>query len=202
MDIILKYLSENYMDVAAASIGLLYLYLEYKASIWMWMASIVMAVFFVYIFYASQLYANMAIYIYFGGASIYGWIAWRNQNRNKETGEHILLRLPRTQIKRIALLIMISFICIASILYVATSYQIVVSSLDAFITALSIVALWMASRKWAEQWCLLIPANLLSSILLYMQGEPASALMFLIYFVVSIFGYFNWVKMARVHTKQ
>lgn len=197
MDVILKYISENYIDTIAASIGLLYLYLEYKASIWMWLASIVMGIFFVYIFYSSQLYANMAIYIYFCGASIYGWYVWLKRSRNDETGGHVLLRLPYAQIKKIPLLIGLSFTCIVIILSCATEYKIVVSSLDAFVTALNVVALWMASRKWAEQWCLLIPANLLSSILLLIQGEMASSVMFFIYFIISIFGYLNWVKIAN-----
>lgn len=202
MDIISTYISEKYIDITAALIGLLYLYLEYKASIWMWLASIIMAVFFVYIFYSTQLYANMVIYVYFFGASIYGWIAWLTQNRDEETGEHIILRMPRKHITKIAFLVSSAFLVIILILNYTTENLFLISAGDAFITALSITALWMASCKWAEQWCLLIPANFLSSILLYIQGEPASSLMFFIYFIVSIFGYRNWKKMATLETKR
>jgi Nicotinamide mononucleotide transporter. len=37
---------------------------------------------------------------------------------------------------------------------------------DSLTTSLNIVALWMISRKWVEQWLLVIPANLISSITL------------------------------------
>lgn len=165
----------------------------------MWLASIVMAVFFIYIFYSTQLYANMVIYTYFFFASIHGWISWiRSKNENK-TEEHIILRVPKKQLKMIFWLVLLAFIIISSILHYTTDNQPYLIFGDAIVTALSIVALWMASRKWAEQWCLLIPANLLSGVLLLSQGEPASSFMFFIYFVVSIFGYFNWKKMA---TKQ
>ena len=202
MNNISTYIFENHIDIAAASIGLLYLYLEYKASVWMWLASIVMAVFFVYIFYSTQLYANMVIYIYFFGASIYGWISWMTKSRDKETGRHIILRMPRTHTTRIALLTGITFLAISLILYYTTDNKTIVSTGDALITALNIVALWMASRKWAEQWCLLIPANLMSGILLFIQGEPASSVMFFVYFIVSIFGYQNWKKMATSVPKE
>lgn len=198
MDIISTYISEKYIDITAALIGLLYLYLEYKASIWMWLASIMMAVFFIYMFYTTRFYANMVIYIYFFGASIYGWIAWLTQNRNKETGKHIILRMPQKYIKQIVILVSSAFLVIILILHYKTENHFLISAGDAFIAALSIVALWMASRKWAEQWCLLIPANFLTSILLFTQGEPASSLMFFIYFVVSIFGYRNWIKMTTL----
>ena len=196
MNNIISYITENYIDIAAASIGLLYLYLEYKANIRMWPASIIMAVFFVYIFYSTRLYANMAIYIYFLGASIYGWIAWLTKNRDTDTGRHIILRMPRSHITLIAMLIISTFIGISFILYYTTNNPIIISTGDALVTALNIVALWMASRKWAEQWCLLIPANFLSGILLFVQGEYASSFMFFVYFIVSIFGYQNWKKMT------
>lgn len=196
IDIITSYISTNYIDTVAALIGLLYLYLEFKASIWMWLVSIVMALFFVYIFYNSQLYASMVIYIYFFFASIYGWIAWTKENRDQTTGSHILLRLPVKKVPYILILVIFTFILIIILLYYFTQNKLTIQLGDALTTALNIVALWMAARKWAEQWCLLIPANLLSAGLLILQGQPASAILFFIYFVVSIFGYLNWKKIA------
>ncbi len=199
IEIISTYISENYIGIVAALIGLLYLYLEFKASIWMWFVSILMALFFIYIFYSTQLYASMTIYFYFLGASIYGWWAWHKRGRHEDTGEHIIQILPRKYIPIILGSILASFIFFALFLYFATENNIYIQLGDAFTTALNVVALWMVSRKWAEQWCLVIPANLLSGILLMVQGEPSSSIMFYIYFVVSIFGYFNWRRMASKH---
>lgn len=193
---IITYISESYIDIVAALIGLLYLYLEYKANIWMWLVSIVMAVFFIYIFYSTQLYASMAIYVYFLGASVYGWLAWYRKGRTEHTGEHIIQRLPKKHIPLILISITGAFIFFTFFLHYFTENNIYIQLGDALTTALNVVALWMAARKWAEQWCLVIPANLLSGVLLMVQGEPASSIMFYIYFVVSIFGYLNWKRMA------
>lgn len=195
------YISQNYIGIVAALIGLLYLYLEYKANIWMWLASVLMAVFFIYIFFITRLYASMTIYIYFLGASIYGWWAWHNKGRHEETGEHIIERLPKKHVPLILLSILAAFLFFAIFLYLATENNIYIQLGDALTTALNVVALWMVSRKWAEQWCLVIPANLLSGILLMVQGETSSSIMFHIYFVVSIFGYLNWRNMANEQTK-
>lgn len=162
----------------------------------MWLASIVMAVFFIYIFYTAQLYGSMAIYTYFFFASIYAWIRWLTKNRNEETGDHIIIRVPSKQIQRILLWIVVIFALCSVLIYATTNNPIPLILGDALVTSLNIVALWMATNKWAEQWCLLVVANLLSSILLYHQGEMASATMFLFYFVVSILGYQNWKKMT------
>lgn len=195
-DIILTYITTNYIDIVAATVGLLYLYLEYKANIWMWLVSIVMAVFFIYIFYNSQLYASMTIYAYFFFASIYGWISWIKKGLQNTTGENYIERITKKHIPLVIISISSAFIIIATLLYYTTENGIYLLLGDALTTALNVVALWMAARKWAEQWCLVIPANLLSGVLLMVQGEVASSIMFYIYFVVSIFGYFNWRRMA------
>lgn len=197
---IITYISQNYIDIIAALIGLLYLYLEYKANIWMWLVSIVMAIFFIYIFYTSQLYASMTIYGYFFFASIYGWLAWIKKQTKNENGENQIERVSKKHIPLVLLSIIGSFIIIALLLYKTTQNNIYILLGDALTTALNVIALWMASRKWAEQWCLVIPANLLSGVLLMVQGEVASSIMFYIYFVVSIFGYFNWKRMADRQT--
>lgn len=196
IETITTYIIQNYLDIAASLVGLLYLFLEYKASIWMWLVSIIMALLFVYIFLEAQLYAMMIIYIYFFFASIYGWIAWLTKNRDSETGEHTLLRLPKEKTLTVVASVFISSILISLLLHYFTDSKSYILLGDAITTALNVVALWMAARKWAEQWCLLIPANLLSGILLMIQGQGASSIMFFIYFVVSIFGYLNWKRIA------
>ena len=190
--------------------GILYLYLEYKANIWMWAASILMAAFYIYIFYSTQLYASMSIYIYFFLASIYGWIMWLINRRDPETGKDIISRTPGKYIPLIISSILVTTIIIyvvlslfswreiitgESIFTAITSLQLITIG-DALTTALNIVALWMISRKWADQWLLLIPANAISSLLLFIQGDIVSGIMFAIFFIVSIGGFRNWKSMS------
>lgn len=66
-----------YLEILGASIGLLYLWFEYRASIWLWAAGIVMPAIYVFVYGHSGFYADMGINIYFLGASVYGWIMWR-----------------------------------------------------------------------------------------------------------------------------
>ena len=64
------------IEMIGAVIGLLYLYLEYKASKWLWPVGVLMPIFYVWIFLQSKFYADMGINIYYFFASIYGWIRW------------------------------------------------------------------------------------------------------------------------------
>ena len=197
MDNIQIFISENWISLVGAIIGLAYLYLEYRANVWMWLASLVMAAFYIYIFHSTQLYASMAIYVYFFFASIYGWIMWRKKNRNMQTGEEVIARMPQKYFSFIIIAIAVVFAVIFILLKSFSWNSYFVTTGDALTTSLNIVALWMISRKWADMWLLLIPANFLSSALLFVQQDLFSGILFLIFAVVSIGGFYNWRSLSR-----
>lgn len=163
----------------------------------MWAASIIMAAFFIYIYYRTELYASMGIYIYFFFASVYGWIMWLTRNREENTGDDIISQVDKKYIPSIIGAIFVVAAMIYLILIRFSGNYALITIGDALSTALNIVALWMISRKWAEQWLLVIPANLISGILLFAQHDIMSGSMFIIYFIVSIFGYRNWRRMIK-----
>lgn len=196
MNIFLAFIANNWISIIGAIIGLIFLYLEYKANVWMWAASIVMAAFYIFIFYKTGLYASMCIYIYFFFASIYGWFMWITRNRNEETGDEIIIHMQKRYYPFIIGSVLILFVSIYIILIQFGGNPVCITAGDALTTALNIIALWMMSRKWVEQWLLVIPANALSSGLLFFQHDVMSGILFLIYFIVSIFGYYKWRKEA------
>lgn len=201
MDTFITFLVNNWVSITGAIIGLIFLYLEYKANVWMWAASILMAAFYIFIFYKTGLYASMCIYIYFFFASIYGWIMWITRNRDAESGDEIIIHIQRWHYPFIIGCVFISFIFIYTMLDLFSYNTVYITIGDALTTSLNIVALWMISRKWVEQWLLVIPANAISSILLFMQHDIMSGILFSIYFVVSIFGYYRWKRVALAYSQ-
>lgn len=194
-----EFIGLNWISIIAAIIGLCYLYFEYKANIWMWPVSILMSVFYIYIFYSTKLYASMGIYIYFSVASVYGWGRWLLKDRHTDTGAHIITRMKKNYIAPLIAAVIFIFAIIYFFLLRYSTDQGGVTIGDALATSLNIVSLWMASRKWAEQWLLLIPANIISCGLLYVQGDIMSTCLFVIFFIVSILGYSKWKKIVFEH---
>ena len=68
----------NYLEVFGTLVGLAYLWLEYKASIYLWIASIIMPAIYIIVYYQAGLYADFGINIYYLIASVYGWIIWKS----------------------------------------------------------------------------------------------------------------------------
>ena len=64
---------EQALEIIGTLVGLVYLWLEYKASIWLWIASIIMPAIYIFVYYEAGLYADFGINIYYLGAAVYGW---------------------------------------------------------------------------------------------------------------------------------
>ena len=84
----------NYLEIAGTLIGLLYLWFEYKASIWLWPVSVIMPAIYIVIYYQVGLYADSAISIYYLLAGIYGWGMWLRHTPDK--GEYTLTNSTHT----------------------------------------------------------------------------------------------------------
>src|SRR5690554_6345297 len=90
------------IEIIGAIIGLLYLYLEYKANKWLWPVGVVMPVVYVWIFFNSKFYADMGANIYYFFASIYGWILW-NRHRNNWSHNRVIVPVSRIQSQRMVM---------------------------------------------------------------------------------------------------
>jgi nicotinamide mononucleotide transporter len=65
---------------------------------------------------------------------------------------------------------------------------------DSFTTALSITATWMLARKLIEHWILWVIVDGLSAGLYLYKGLYPTAILFIIYTVMAIVGWYQWKK--------
>jgi|SRR5690554_328074 nicotinamide mononucleotide transporter len=181
------------IEIIGAVVGLLYLFLEYRASKWLWPVGVLMPVFYIWIFFQSKFYADMGINVYYFFASIYGWIRW-NRDKNEGTG----LPITHTPKRFILPLTVIGLALFGGILLILTRYtDSVVAPGDSLTTALSILGMWMLAQKYVEQWWLWFVVNLISCGLYVWKGLYPTAALFAIYAVISVFGYYKWKQIMR-----
>ena len=177
------------LELTGAVIGLLYLFLEYKANIWLWPVGVLMNIVYVIIFYQSEIYGDMGIYIYYFFASIYGWYIWK-----KATNQTEKILISHTPIKYIWKLIVAFILIFFVIAFVLIQLKSQVPYLDSLTTTLSILAMWMLAHKYIEQWLLWIVVNVVSIGLYSYKELDITALLFIVYTIVPFFGYFKWKK--------
>ena len=189
----------RFLDILGFVVGLVYLILEYKASIWLWLASIIMPAIDMVLYYKAGLYADFGMAIYYCLAGVYGYMSWkwfkRSDQRSERRGERPVTRYKRAHILPSAAALLLLWFGIWWMLTHWTNSTVPVA--DAFTTALSIVALWALAQKYAEQWLLWLVVDVVCSILYVTKGIPFKAAIYGLYTVVAIFGYRKWLKMVN-----
>lgn len=183
------------LEIIGTLIGLVYLWLEYRASIYLWIASIIMPAVYLFVYYDAGLYADFGINIYYLLAAIYGWWVWKYGNKEKQGEELPITRMPRGKWKMAAAMYLVFQLLIAWILIRYTDSN--VPWCDAFTTALSMVAMWMLARKYLEQWLVWIVVDVVSVALYLYKGLFFTAGLYALYAIIAVYGYWNWKNMME-----
>lgn len=184
----------DYLEIIGVIVGFAYLYLEYKASIYLWIASIIMPAIYLVVFYDAGLYADTAINIYYLVIAIYGFFAWKyGSGKSRE--------LPITHItarQGIAMVILYAVMQVAVWLALKHFTDSDVAWFNALTSALSIVGMWMLARKYIEQWLVWIVVDILSAALYGYKGLYLTAILYVAYAVIAIFGYRKWKQLMKI----
>ena len=184
----------DWLDILTTILGLIYIWLEYKAHIGLWIVGIIMPALDVYLYYNHGLYGDAGMAVYYTLAAIYGFIAWKLGTRK----EGAPLRISHTPV-RLYLPILVFFLVAWGLTYyvLITWTNSTVPVLDAFTNALSFVGLWALSRKYIEQWFFWIVVDVVCTILYVQKGIPFKACLYGLYVLIAVFGYFKWKQLMQ-----
>ena len=182
--------SDLLIEILGAVTGLIYLYFSIKQNIWLWPWGIITSLLYVYIFYREKDYAYMCLQLYYFAISIYGWYFWANPGNMEGNSRKPIIRASRKE--------WFYFILLVFILTAATG-----SGLDkfadsplpfweSFTVAGSIIATWMLARKYIEQWLFWIVIDIVSVGMFIYQGLYPTVVLFSVYTVMAVIGYFQW----------
>ena len=71
------FIIEHGLDIFTTVLGLLYIWLEYKAHIALWIVGIIMPALDIYLYYSHGLYGDAGMAGYYTVAAIYGYAMWK-----------------------------------------------------------------------------------------------------------------------------
>ena len=190
------------LDITATIVGLVYIWLEYRASIYLWIAGIIMPAIDIFLYYEAGLYADFGMAIYYTLAALYGYAVWKwGKKRGTAADEQLpITRFPRRKVLPVALLFAVAWAAIYEILIHFTNSDVPIT--DSFANALSFVGLWALARKYLEQWMVWIVVDVVLSALYIYKGIPFKASLYALYVVIDVAGYFKWKKMMTVQSSE
>lgn len=175
-------------ETAAALIGLAYLLLAVRRSLWCWLCAFTSTSIYLVLFARAALYMQSALQVFYLAMAIYGFIDWR---RGRTPSGEVLIRSWRLPMHLLA----------ASAVAIATAVNgwllvrhtdAAAPYLDSFVTWGSVVTTWMVARRVIENWLYWIVVDGLAAYLYFSQGLYPTTLLFVIYLGIVIQGYFTW----------
>ncbi len=193
----IEYLTDNWLEILGTLIGIIYLWLELKANIYMWIAGIIMPAISIFVYYDAGLYADFGINVYYLIAAIYGFAVWTMKDKHVKTKnkELPITYTPKSMYAMLTTTFVLAFLAIGFILENFTDSN--VPWWDSFTTALSIVGMWMLARKWIEQWWTWIAVDAVCCGLYIYKGIFFYSALYGLYTIIAIYGYFEWKKIMQ-----
>jgi nicotinamide mononucleotide transporter len=196
---ILNWFILHRVELIGTLISFVYIYFSIKQNIWLWPFGLISSAIYVYVFLKSGIYADMGLQVYYVIISAYGWYYWKsNQDKNTKA----------VKIKSVihARYVIIWLILVSSVLFVLLSQLLIyytnstIPYLDAFITALSITATWMLTKKYIEQWLIWIVVDTVSAGVYFYKELYLTIILYIVLAILAYVGYKAWIKDFRKET--
>lgn len=205
-----------FLQIAGVTLGLLYLWLEYRADIRLWIVGLVMPAVHGALYFRSGLYADCSMQLYYIAAGLYGWAVWRRAaqrkgtdradaaeridgNTDSSTGDRAAVASPiRPTPWRYVPGLVAAYAALHGAIYLALVRltDSTVPFWDSLTTALCIVAYWMLSRKLTEQWLVWLAVDLVCVGLYLHKQLPLTAGLYALYSALAVAGYLRWRRAA------
>ena len=192
MELAIKWLSGNYIELLGAILGITYIFFSIRQNILTWPVGLLSSILYVWVFLVSKLYADMGLQLYYVVISIYGWYEWLHGSRSVKSE---VLKVSRLSLKLGLVLAAVSIFIFLLIWYILNDYtDSPVPMADALATSLSIVATWMLARKILEHWLVWIFVDTFSIGLFWYKDLLPTVILFVVYTVMAIVGFIEWKK--------
>jgi nicotinamide mononucleotide transporter len=189
----IAFLAEHWLDIFTTVLGLIYIWLEYRAHVALWVIGIIMPALDIILYWQHGLYGDAGMACYYTLAALYGLYVWKFRKTKNLKQELPISHMP----KRLYLPATVGFFVAWGVVYyiLITWTNSNVPVLDSFTNALSFVGLWALARKYLEQWLFWIVVDVVCCVLYIQKGIPFKAGLYGLYVLIAISGYYKWKKM-------
>jgi nicotinamide mononucleotide transporter len=178
----------NPLELFAAAVGAVSVWLSVRQNIWSWPTAIVNVVLYAFVFYEAKLYADMGLQVIYAGLSIYGWYEWLYGGENRTE-----LRVTPTRPALGALLALIALGGAASLgILLQHATDAALPFMDSFLSSTSLVAQWMMTKKKLESWLVWIAVDVLYVGMFIFKGLYLTAGLYAVFLGLAIKGYLDW----------
>ena len=187
-----NFLNSIWFEILAAILAIVYLLLALKQDIRCWIAWIISSLMYLFVMLYAGLLMESVLQIFYVGMGIYGWMQW---DKRPAQDKFSIRRWSNKQ----HLYAIGSLLCIVVIsgYLLSQNSNAVAPYIDSFTTWGAILATFMVAKKVLENWIYWFVIDFVSVFLFLSRELYPTAVLFVIYLVIIVFGYRAWLKAMR-----
>ena len=179
--------NSSIVEILAVTFSIVYVILAAKENIWCWLAAIISVSLYIYICFSAKLYAETSLQVFYLFMAFIGFYNWNKKEQH--------LKISEWHIKKHLYIILTGALLAFILGFIFSTYtDAKMPIIDSFTTVFSIFATYMVVKKILGNWLYWIVIDAVSVYLYDSRDLHLTALLFIIYTSIAIFGYFNWLK--------
>jgi nicotinamide mononucleotide transporter len=183
----------NLIEIVGAVLGIAAVFLAARQNVWNWPLGIINFALYIIVFYHAKLYAQVGLQVVYIVLAIYGWWHWLHGGADR--GE---LRVSRVG-SREAILLTLAFALAtpALAIFLARATDASLPLADSALTAASLVAQYMMTRKYVECWLVWLAADVAYVAVFIHQSLWPTVGLYLVFCVLAVMGWREWRTSLR-----
>src|ERR1041384_5715924 len=176
------------LEFVGVALGIITVYLSTRGNIRGWPTALINAAMFAIVFFRAGLYSDAGLQIVYFVLSLYGWYEWLYGGKG-----HTELHVSRTPRRLWAILGVIGVIAWLTLGAITSRLPgAALPYVDAALTTVSLIAQYMMTRKYLENWLLWIVADVFYVGMFIFKGLNLTAFNYGVYLVLAVMGYVSW----------
>lgn len=188
----------NPIELTAAAFGIAAVFLSARQNVWNWPLGIVNVTLYIIVFHEAKLYAQMGLQVVYVVLAAYGWWNWLHGGANRGT-----LRVSRVPSREVVILTTIFLVGTAALsTFLAQNTQAALPVADSGLTAASLVAQYMMTRKYLECWLIWLAADVGYVAMFVSQALWPTTVLYAVFCVLAVIGWQQWKDSLRQQTAE
>jgi nicotinamide mononucleotide transporter len=183
----------NPYEAVSVAFGVVSVWLTARENVWCWPTGLINVGLAIVVFAQARLYADMGLQVVYVAACLYGWWAWLHGGQGH--GELKVSRVP---------LWLGAGLAAAGILFAAGLGKLLqehtnaaLPFLDSTLTSFSLVAQWMLTRKWIENWVVWLAVDVVYVGMFVFKGLYLMAGLYGVFLGLAVMGLHAWGRSLR-----
>lgn len=186
----------NLVELIAAVLGIAAVFLATRQNVWNWPLGILNFALYIIVFYQAKLYAQVGLQVMYIGLAMYGWWNWLHGGAH-----HGELRVSRVGSREAILLTLAFALATPALTFVlARATDAALPLADSALTAASLVAQYMMTRKYVECWLVWLAADMAYVALFIHQSLWPTVGLYVAFCALAAMGWRDWRASLRRQT--